>query len=1309
MPVITEKWHGAAKVDGAKDEIVLPNGERLKGHYVLHEADASSPSHDPRSWQKTEGFPIDENGNTVNDRDYERDKDAQRETVSMAQDYDQRALQNPVVVSRDGVVLSGNSRTMAGVLAAEAGTDGNYIDYLREYAGKYGFTAEQVAGMQHPRVSFVPDEAMPYNAVTFAKFNAQEMKSQNKTETAVKLGKTVSDEVLNRIVSVIRRYETLGDYYADPNGGLAAVGELLRAGVITSAQLPQFVDGTSGNEKLSLSGREMLENILIGKAFESNPDAVRMLTAVPSMRQRVVQALGEISDNMALGEAWTLREQLTEAVKLCYEARQHGFKEGEAVSAYARQGVLPFELGENATAADFNNATVLMLADVLNDSRVTQLKRVFILYNDQARMSAAGQTDLFSNQPVKSREEILREVITTINNAKQKEIEAAQREAVERRKADSVQPNGDTAPSGETSEQGVRGERAGGNAGEQQSNLAQAEERTERNSVPEEKKIVYSDPREMSEEEKQRRGEMLRNAPVIDVEQRQIVASEGMSARKAAEQWWDENVPEAALYDTEVGEVEINRNSIESSLAHRYGQTKLDTITSLVEGFENAVYIGTMPDSRERGVMDHYFAYPINYGGELHYVFCRALNDNNTNRLYVHEVFLADKIKKGSTLQTAASKPHGSIALYRDILANVLDVNGKLLYRFDGGAQTEHRPADVSVTTSPLSQGNETTLLSNNSDWHLAEQQDAVPDLLPTQESNASSKTNEGLQTAALQPHGPTSSVSDGKSTHNSESEQKNVASSGVSEETNADADAEQSSEMPADITINPETGKPYTTAELNAMLDSGDSATANKVSEIFEAVMKKAWGDRVGQYNRLQRALGEVAVELLRGAGIEVVLDEAEMAEVLAAEEALRAQKMSSKDTGSPFQETDRSPVVPFNDDAKILQNLDTAKEKYEKGEKVQEVNGDALQLMTVYHGSGAAFDAFDHSHMGEGEGAQAYGWGTYVTEVEGIARTYAGTMARRGNHIRYDGEPLGDVLDNEYYFDDAWRSWKTQIMTSTDIESLRRNIQTVYLDGRIASPRSKRRKEFERQKKELLADIDNGRITINLPRNLYTVEIPEDTGKNYLDWTKKPGARLVGKVEKALQERGQDVELRGKTLYRGEQKNVEVGSVDTTRGLLATIGSELGSDKAASEFLSSLGYVGIKYPAEYMTGGRSDGAKNYVIFNEADAKITERIQFLRTAKGEVYGFVKNGKVYLDPKLLNPNTPIHEYTHLWDAALQKANPELWTRGVELMKQTPLWQEVVNNPAYADIKDDENLVASRGARPIERCRRCEAA
>ncbi len=183
------------------------------------------------------------------------------------------------------------------------------------------------------------------------------------------------------------------------------------------------------------------------------------------------------------------------------------------------------------------------------------------------------------------------------------------------------------------------------------------------------------DPRNMSYDERAKRGDMLRNAPAIDVNEGVITSTKELSARKAAEKWWDENVAEPAFYDTEIGEVEISRNSVESSLAHRYGQAKLDALTSLIEGFENAVYLGSMPDgARHGGVMNHYFAYPINYKGERCYVFCRAMHDANKNRLYVHEVFIADRIKKGDTLQTAASQLHGGIALYKDILANVLDL-----------------------------------------------------------------------------------------------------------------------------------------------------------------------------------------------------------------------------------------------------------------------------------------------------------------------------------------------------------------------------------------------------------------------------------------------------------------------------------------------------------------------------------------------------------------------------------------------------------------------------------------------------------
>ncbi|MDY4555455.1 MAG: helicase-related protein [Prevotella sp.] len=474
MPAITEKWNNATKVDGHRDEIMLPDGTALKGHYVLHESGASSPSHNPETWQKTDGFPMDANDNSVNDRDYERDLDAQEHTQSIARQYDQRALQNVPVVSSDGVVLSGNGRTMAGELAARDNSDGAYVDYLKEYAPKYGFTREQVEGMQHPRVSFVPDEAMPYTAETFSKFNQQEMKSQNKTEQAVKLGKTVSDDSFKGIVRTINGYDTLGDFYNDAEASLGAVYELRDAGVIPQAQLAEMVDGARGQEKLSAVGREFLENMLIGKAFEGDPDVVRMLTAEPAMRQSVINALGEIADNISLGDGWSLQQELSDAVRLCFDARKDGAKHGDIVSTFARQGVLFKDPDQLQTVADFNNATMLMLADVLNDKRVTLLKTTLQLYNNHARLSAEGQADLFAGG-IRSREDILRDVINFINDnyGKRKEIDAARAAAVERRKAESVRQDG-SAAAGSGGSENTGGSGRSKTSAERQGDLAQA-------------------------------------------------------------------------------------------------------------------------------------------------------------------------------------------------------------------------------------------------------------------------------------------------------------------------------------------------------------------------------------------------------------------------------------------------------------------------------------------------------------------------------------------------------------------------------------------------------------------------------------------------------------------------------------------------------------------------------------------------------------------------------------------------------------------------------------------------------------------
>lgn len=83
---------------------------------------------------------------------------------------------------------------------------------------------------------------------------------------------------------------------------------------------------------------------------------------------------------------------------------------------------------------------------------------------------------------------------------------------------------------------------------------------------------------------------------------------------------------------------------------------------------------------------------------------------------------------------------------------------------------------------------------------------------------------------------------------------------------------------------------------------------------------------------------------------------------------------------------------------------------------------------------------------------------------------------------------------------------------------------------------------------------------------------------------------------------------------------------------------------------------------------------------------------ELFTTSQGEVYGFVdKDGNIYLDETKISPEHPIHEYTHLWDRTVQKHNPKLWQRGVELMKQTSLWNEILNADNYGKLWQSMNL------------------
>ncbi|WP_443963612.1 DNA cytosine methyltransferase [Prevotellamassilia timonensis] len=227
--------------------------------------------------------------------------------------------------------------------------------------------------------------------------------------------------------------------------------------------------------------------------------------------------------------------------------------------------------------------------------------------------------------------------------------------------------------------------------------------------------------------------------------------------------------------------------------------------------------------------------------------------------------------------------------------------------------------------------------------------------------------------------------------------------------------------------------------------------------------------------------------------------------------------------------------------------------------------------------------------------------------------------------------------------------------------------------------------------------------------PHNyLYTVEIPDDNGGNYLDWNGPVPAETIDRITEYLREKYGDEVVNGRWLSNPllSSKGVDV-SARNGAAIYRQLERALGSDKKASLALAELGYAGIKYPAEFRSGGRKDDAKNYVIFNENDAEITDHVRFFKTKNGEAYGFTVGGKIYYDPRIANAETPVHEYAHLWASALKANNAKEWNNVVDLMKGTNVWEEVKKTYPELETDDeiaDEVLATYSGRRGAERLR-----
>ena len=294
----------------------------------------------------------------------------------------------------------------------------------------------------------------------------------------------------------------------------------------------------------------------------------------------------------------------------------------------------------------------------------------------------------------------------------------------------------------------------------------------------------------------------------------------------------------------------------------------------------------------------------------------------------------------------------------------------------------------------------------------------------------------------------------------------------------------------------------------------------------------------------------------------------------------------------------------------------------------------------LKTYHGTGANFDRFDTSHAYEGAGSETFGHGIYVTKSAKIGASYA--LNAKVKKIKTP-KAFKAIKNGDNWFgrfiDNAVRS----SFAKAKKETFNRMDELIKEDENIVNGETKPEWKQNAAQKEL-ADFDKlkslfeGLTEEDIPSlkrakaNRYEVEIPDDTGNNYLDWNKPMKKEQKNIVREGLEKLGVDVDRLVRNGYSLDKNFGDVYNGLLYYALNGTKFEERDSFVASSNFLSSLGFTGIKYYAGTIWGGAKKGDLNYVIFNEDDAKIVGNTKFSLKKVNDAFN------QRLDELVKNPN-----------------------------------------------------------------------
>jgi hypothetical protein len=334
---------------GKEINIIMPNGEKHKSSFAIVDIEYIIASHNENTFQSSIGYPLNQDGTNINDRNYLEDVNAQKLVQDYAHNLEperiivtSRTPSGTPIITKDGIVVSGNNRTMSTKLAVKKYPEKykEYLDFLAEEYLAFGFDPEKkeailnegnfrdernpaehysnlpLIKIKYPFLVRIDYDFEEYTTEQLAKYNKDTKKSERPIDKAIKLSQILRNNklVFSKLSDIIGKYETFTEFYANSNDTLAFAKALIENGILTQQELPAFFEAGTFTEQ----GKDFIEQMLAAMVLNRDSLLATNLAGVRKYRQTLITSLTVLIANAQLKDG-SLNESINKSIMFAYE------------------------------------------------------------------------------------------------------------------------------------------------------------------------------------------------------------------------------------------------------------------------------------------------------------------------------------------------------------------------------------------------------------------------------------------------------------------------------------------------------------------------------------------------------------------------------------------------------------------------------------------------------------------------------------------------------------------------------------------------------------------------------------------------------------------------------------------------------------------------------------------------------------------------------------------------------------------------------------------------------------------------------